>query len=379
MFNKKIATMKKRMIVVGAIMAVVVITFTSCEKSDNLNLNDIEGVYDGTFSVSSSLKAASGGSEDDFGSAVVSMMGNNQIEVHCFGEEIDTTFMLDYYEHDDSIMVCLTGEDFEHMYGHMQGEGHMGGGMMNDIQNGETGWMHHMDDEHEEGDHEEDLHDNEDAHSEDEDAAHQDEEEGLRLTPEQRKRFGITIRSAGPGSLRSEIGLPGEIVFNEDRVVHMVPRIAGIAREVVCRADHADRNEFSQAVFDHCRRAGVEYVVMGGFLKRISIPADFENRVINIHPALIPAFCGRGFYGHHVHEAVLQYGVKLSGCTVHFVDNQYDHGPVILQQAVEVRDDDTPQSLAARVFEAECEAYPKALALLADGKVKVEGRRVRIS
>ena len=154
---------------------------------------------------------------------------------------------------------------------------------------------------------------------------------------------------------------------------------AGIASEVVCRGDYADQDEFSRAIFERCRRAGVEYVVMGGFLKRVTIPADFENRVVNIHPALIPAFCGRGFYGHHVHEAVLEYGAKLSGCTVHFADNQYDHGPVILQQAVDVYDDDTPDSLAARVFAAECEAYPAALALLAAGRVSVEGRRVRVS
>jgi hypothetical protein len=146
--------MKKRMIVVGALLAVVVIGFTSCEKAEDLNVNDIEGVYDGTFSVSGSLKAASfDGSEGDHGSAVVSRMGNNQIEVHCFGEEIDTTFMLDYYEHNDSVMVCLTGDDFQEVYGHMLGEGHMGGGhmgggMMDDIQNGESEWMHHMYDEH---------------------------------------------------------------------------------------------------------------------------------------------------------------------------------------------------------------------------------------
>ncbi|MBN2294490.1 MAG: phosphoribosylglycinamide formyltransferase [Pirellulales bacterium] len=154
---------------------------------------------------------------------------------------------------------------------------------------------------------------------------------------------------------------------------------AGIAREVIIRRDYVDQEAFSKEIFDNCRRAGVEFVVMGGFLKRVTIPDDFENRVVNIHPALIPAFCGKGFYGHHVHEAVLEYGAKLSGCTVHFADNQYDHGPVILQQAVEVRDDDTPDTLAARVFEAECEAYPKALGLLAAGQVRVEGRRVRIS
>ena len=117
---------------------------------------------------------------------------------------------------------------------------------------------------------------------------------------------------------------------------------------------------------------------MGGFLWRITIPDDFANRVTNIHPGLVPAFCGKGYYGHRVHEAVLEYGAKLSGCTVHFADNQYDHGPVILQKAVPVLDDDTPDTLAARVFEAECEAYPEALQLIADGRVRVEDRRVRI-
>ena len=137
-------------------MAVVVIGFTACEKAEDLNVDDIEGVYEGTFSVSSSLKAVSP-DVGHHGTAEISLMGDNQIEVHCFGEDIDTTFMLDYYEHNDSIMVCLTGDDFEHMYGHMLGEGHMGGGMMDgemmgDIQNDETEWVHHMNDEHEEGD-----------------------------------------------------------------------------------------------------------------------------------------------------------------------------------------------------------------------------------
>ena len=153
---------------------------------------------------------------------------------------------------------------------------------------------------------------------------------------------------------------------------------AGIPGKVVSRGCFANQDDFSRAVFDQCRQAGVDLVVMGGFLKRLTIPEDFSNRVVNIHPALVPAFCGDGFYGHHVHQAVLKYGAKLSGCTVHFADNQYDHGPVIVQRAVPVRDDDTPETLAARVFEAECEAYPEALGLIAAGRVTVEGRRVRI-
>ena len=153
MFNNKNRDMKRRVMLAGAILAVAVIGFTSCEKAEDLNVNDIEGVYVGTFSVSSSLKAAAiDGGEGNHGTAEISMMGDMQIEVHCFGEEIDTTFMLDYYEHEDSIMVCLIGDDFENMYGHMLGEGHMGGGMMGDIQNGETQWAHHMHDEHKNGD-----------------------------------------------------------------------------------------------------------------------------------------------------------------------------------------------------------------------------------
>jgi phosphoribosylglycinamide formyltransferase 1 len=154
---------------------------------------------------------------------------------------------------------------------------------------------------------------------------------------------------------------------------------AGIPTCVFQWKDYASQDAYSEAIFAACRQSKVELVVMGGFLKRLTIPGDFANRIVNIHPALIPSFCGQGFYGHRVHEAVLEYGAKLSGCTVHFADNQYDHGPVILQRAVPVLDSDTPDTLAARVFEAECEAYPEAIQLIADGRVKLEGRRVRVA
>jgi formyltetrahydrofolate-dependent phosphoribosylglycinamide formyltransferase len=136
---------------------------------------------------------------------------------------------------------------------------------------------------------------------------------------------------------------------------------------------------FGDAVFSACREAGVDYVAMAGFLKLAPLPDDFAGRVVNIHPALIPAFCGPGMYGHRVHQAVLDAGVKVTGCTVHFVDNEYDHGPIIWQQPVPVFDDDTADTLAARVFEVEKEAYPHVLKLLAAGRIKLEGRRVTIS
>jgi formyltetrahydrofolate-dependent phosphoribosylglycinamide formyltransferase len=156
-------------------------------------------------------------------------------------------------------------------------------------------------------------------------------------------------------------------------------REAGIPFEVIRRPQFDSQDGFSRAIFDRCHQANVDLVVMAGFLKRVTIPEDFTNRVTNIHPALIPAFCGERMYGHRVHEAVLEYGAKVSGCTVHFADNQYDHGPIILQKTVPVLEGDTPDDLAARVFEAECEAYPEALRLLAAGRVQVQGRRVRIS
>jgi phosphoribosylglycinamide formyltransferase 1 len=141
-----------------------------------------------------------------------------------------------------------------------------------------------------------------------------------------------------------------------------------------CDSDDA----FSRPIFDACRAHGAELVVMGGFLKFVPIPPDFNHRVMNIHPALIPAFSGPGFYGRRVHQAVLDYGAKVSGCTVHFVDNQFDHGPIILQRTVEVRDSDKPETLQQRVFEQECVAYPEAIRLFAEGRLRVEGRRVII-
>ncbi len=153
---------------------------------------------------------------------------------------------------------------------------------------------------------------------------------------------------------------------------------AGIPTAVVDRKTFPSLDEFSRNLFDLCRKHRVELVCLAGFLQLIQIPEDFQGRVMNIHPALIPAFCGKGYYGHHVHEAALAYGVKITGCTVHFCDNQYDHGPIILQRTVPVFDDDTADSLAARVFEQECEAYPEAIQLFAEGRLRIEGRRVRI-
>ena len=152
----------------------------------------------------------------------------------------------------------------------------------------------------------------------------------------------------------------------------------GVPNHVVSRRDYADPQQHADAVFRPLIDAGCHVVAMAGYMQHVVIPTELHYRVMNIHPSLIPAFCGKGFYGHYVHEAVLEYGAKLTGCTVHFVDNHYDHGPVILQRSVPVADHDSPESLAARVFSQECEAYPEALRRYASGNMRVDGRRVLI-
>jgi phosphoribosylglycinamide formyltransferase-1 len=137
-------------------------------------------------------------------------------------------------------------------------------------------------------------------------------------------------------------------------------------------------SEFSVAIFEPIRRRGADLVILGGFLSLLEIPPDYHGRVINVHPSLIPAFSGKGFHGPTVHQAAIDTGVKVSGCTVHFADDTYDTGPIIIQKPVPVLDDDTAEILAARVFEAECDAVPEAISMYAAGRLRVRGRRVAI-
>jgi formyltetrahydrofolate-dependent phosphoribosylglycinamide formyltransferase len=121
-----------------------------------------------------------------------------------------------------------------------------------------------------------------------------------------------------------------------------------------------------------------ELISLAGFLRVFRYAPHYRGRVINIHPSLIPAFCGKGFYGLRVHQAALAYGVKVSGCTVHFVNEEYDHGPIILQRVVPVLDHDTPEQLAERVATEEHHAYPEVIQLFAEGRLQVQGRWVKI-
>jgi formyltetrahydrofolate-dependent phosphoribosylglycinamide formyltransferase len=155
-------------------------------------------------------------------------------------------------------------------------------------------------------------------------------------------------------------------------------RRAGVPAVSVVRADHADVDAFNSALHEALEPHAPDLVLLAGFLFLFQPRARYAGRVLNVHPALIPAFCGKGFYGARVHRAVIESGVKVSGCTVHFADDQYDHGPIILQGCVPVLEDDTPETLAERIQSAERDLYPEAVRLWAAGRLRVEGRRVRI-
>ncbi len=154
----------------------------------------------------------------------------------------------------------------------------------------------------------------------------------------------------------------------------------GIEALVRNKKDYASVEEMYADIILQLQKRGIDYVVLAGYLSMISpnFVQAFPNRIINIHPSLIPSFCGKGYYGLNVHRAALEYGVKISGLTVHFVDEQYDSGAIILQRAVEVREDDTPESLQARILEEEHRALPEAVRLLTTGKIRKEGRKVTI-
>ena len=156
---------------------------------------------------------------------------------------------------------------------------------------------------------------------------------------------------------------------------------ADIEGIVLARKDFDSIASYSKALADTMLSEGIDLVVLAGFLTIIDeqVYEAFPNRILNVHPALIPSFCGRGFYGLHVHEAALEKGVKVSGATVHIVTPECDAGPIVLQRAVEVRQDDTPETLQKRIMEeAEWKILPMAVKLFCDGRIIVENNRVFI-
>jgi phosphoribosylglycinamide formyltransferase 1 len=139
-----------------------------------------------------------------------------------------------------------------------------------------------------------------------------------------------------------------------------------------------DEKEYAARLLDVLDKAGTDLVVLAGYMKKLpsAIIKKYAGRIVNVHPALLPCFGGKGLYGRHVHQAVLDYGAKISGVTIHYVDEEYDQGPIIMQRAVPVQDSDTAETLASRVLEAEHDTYWRALAAIAQGKVVVSGRKV---
>jgi phosphoribosylglycinamide formyltransferase-1 len=149
----------------------------------------------------------------------------------------------------------------------------------------------------------------------------------------------------------------------------------------IARKDYASVYEYGEALIRHFESFSVDLVVMAGFLSILeeNFVKRYQNRIINIHPALIPSFCGKGYYGIIPHQKALEYGVKVTGATVHFVDVEADSGPIILQKAVYIKDDDTPETLQKRVMEeAEWDILPEAIKLFSEGRLETEGRKVRI-
>ena len=199
-------------------------------------------------------------------------------------------------------------------------------------------------------------------------------------------RLGVLISGSGTtlmnileyikkGGLNAEVA----VVISSRSTVSGVEKAknAGLNVKVIRKKDFPDIDEFSKRIEEELVAANVDLVVQGGWLCLWKIPERYQNRVMNIHPALLPSFGGQGMWGHRVHEAVLAAGCKVSGCTVHFCTNEYDKGPIIVQRACEVESDDTPDTLAARVFGQECIAYPQAIELFAEGKLNVLRNTVR--
>ncbi|MHC4561548.1 MAG: phosphoribosylglycinamide formyltransferase [Planctomycetota bacterium] len=153
----------------------------------------------------------------------------------------------------------------------------------------------------------------------------------------------------------------------------------GLDVRLVPYKDMPDTLTYSARLEEILDEARVDLVIQAGFLSLWHIPPQYEGKVMNIHPALLPKFGGHGMWGHHVHEAVIAAGEAESGCTVHFVTNEYDAGPIIVQRAAPVEPNDTPDTLADRVFEQECIAYPQAIRLFAEGKLTIDGDRVIVS
>ncbi len=180
------------------------------------------------------------------------------------------------------------------------------------------------------------------------------------------------------GHIRARIGVV--ISSRKDAYGLVRAKKHGIPAYCISKADYEDIELFNRALLAKLDEYNTDLIVLAGYLNILSpeIIRRYPNRIINVHPSLIPSFCGKGYYGLRVHQCALDYGVKVTGATVHFVDEGTDTGPIILQKAVEVHEDDDANTLSARVLEVEHELLPKAVSLFVDDKLVIEGRKVKI-
>ncbi|MBQ9106791.1 MAG: phosphoribosylglycinamide formyltransferase [Clostridia bacterium] len=195
---------------------------------------------------------------------------------------------------------------------------------------------------------------------------------------------GTNLQALIDAEKRGELG-NGEIalVISSKPDVYALERAKnnGIESKVLCRKEYDSIAVYSKALADEMTAAKIDLVVLAGFLTIFDeqVYEAFPDKILNVHPALIPSFCGKGYYGLHVHEAVLEKGVKVSGATVHIVIPECDAGPIVLQKAVDVMQDDTPETLQKRIMEqAEWSLFPKAVRLFCDGRIEVKDNKVFI-
>lgn len=211
----------------------------------------------------------------------------------------------------------------------------------------------------------------------------------MKNPPKAPKRLAVLVSGSGSNLQalidRTEDGtLPVDIV----RVISNVPGVYALERaekhgipvKVIPHGQYANAGEFSQAILEELLRCQADIVCLAGFMRILTaeVPLAFPGRMLNIHPALLPAFGGKGMYGHHVHQAVLDSGTQFSGATVHIVTEEPDAGPVVLQKIVPVLPDDDVESLAKRVLEVEHEIYPQAVKWVAEDRLIIKGKRVAV-
>lgn len=190
--------------------------------------------------------------------------------------------------------------------------------------------------------------------------------------------FQAIIDGCNSGIIDGEVAL---LIYNrKDAYSKQRAKNAGIKSVYINRIAQGDVETMQQLVYEELISAGVDIIVLAGYLEKLcpKVVKDWKNKIINTHPSLIPMFCGEGFYGQRVHEAVIEKGVKISGCTIHLVDANYDTGPIIMQYPVEVKQDDTPESLTNRILPYEHECLVKSVSLLCKDRISVINGRVNI-